>query len=140
MSCRKLLMTNNPVHGRSFALRICGRRYAVGSAQGQRSSWGWVLLSHPLYGNLRPTSTLQICPGGASCCGSRPHVDLQSLEYIENALGIYLAEKDRILSDRDLPGGVKDDFAFIDAELMKESLSRYRMMPGDGFNKVAERR
>lgn len=143
MFCRKLLVTNNPVLG--AAVSPCefveGDTLSVLLRVRDLVHRGWVLLSHPLYGNLRPNqhpyrSILAELP----CGGSRPHVDLQSLEYIENALGIYLAEKDRILSDRDLPGGVKDDFAFIDAELMKESLSRYRMMPGDGFNKVAERR
>lgn len=95
---------------------------------------GWILLSHPLYGNLRPhqhpyRSVLLERPAGES----RPPLDLQSLEYVENALGVYSAEKERILTDRGMPGAVRDDFAYIDAELMKESLSRYGLWPGESL-------
>jgi hypothetical protein len=95
---------------------------------------GWILLSHPLYGNLRPhqhpyRSILLERPDGEP----RPALDLQSLEYVENALGVYSAEKERILSDKGMPEGVRDDFAVIDAELMKESLSRYGLWPRESL-------
>lgn len=134
MSCRRLLVTNNPllrnavpscdfIDGNPLAVLLRSRDYV---------HLGWILLSHPLYGNLRPhqhpyRSILLERPDGEP----RPTLDLQSLEYVENALGVYSAEKERILSDKGMPEGVRDDFAVIDAELMKESLSRYGLWPRD---------
>ncbi len=136
MSCRRLLVTNNPilrdaipscdfVEGNSLSVLVRSRDFV---------HRGWVLLSHPLYGNLRPhqhpyRSVLLERPAG----DSRPPLDLQSLEFLENALGVYLAQKERILSDKGMPDTVRDDFAFIDADLMKESLSRYGLWPRDSL-------
>lgn len=143
MSCRKLLITNNPA--------LCSTVSSCEFVDGDSLSVllrvrdlvhkGWVLLSHPLYGNLRPyqhpyRSVLVEQPG----CKSNPYADLQSLEYIENALGVYSSEKDRIPTDDTMPGDVKDDFAFIDGELMKETLSRYGMTVRESLIKDAERR
>lgn len=136
MSCRRLLVTNNPllrnavpscdfIDGNLLAVLLRSRDYV---------HLGWILLSHPLYGNLRPhqhpyRSILLERPDGEP----RPALDLQSLEYVENALGVYSAEKERILSDKGMPEGVRDDFAVIDAELMKESLSRYGLWPRESL-------
>ena len=136
MSCRRLLVTNNPllrnavpscdfIDGNPLAVLLRSRDYV---------HLGWILLSHPLYGNLRPhqhpyRSILLERPDGEP----RPPLDLQSLEYVENALGVYSAEKERILSDKGMPEGVRDDFAVIDAELMKESLSRYGLWPRESL-------
>jgi hypothetical protein len=136
MSCRRLLVTNNPllrnavpscdfIDGNPLAVLLRSRDYV---------HLGWILLSHPLYGNLRPhqhpyRSILLERPDGEP----RPALDLQSLEYVENALGVYSAEKERILSDKGMPEGVRDDFAVIDAELMKESLSRYGLWPRESL-------
>jgi precorrin-6x reductase len=59
--------------------------------------------------------------------GASSGADLLSVEYIENAIAIYSSQSSRILSAEGIPDSVRQDFAFIDAELMKESLSRYRM-------------
>ena len=136
MSCRRLLVTNNPllrnavpscdfIDGNPLAVLLRSRDYV---------HLGWILLSHPLYGNLRPhqhpyRSILLERPAGET----RSSLDLQSLEYLENALGVYSAEKERILSDKGMPEGVRDDFAVIDAELMKESLSRYGLWPRESL-------
>ena len=136
MSCRRVLVTNNPllkekvdscdfVTGSSLDVLVRTRNFV---------HEGWVLLSHPLYGNLRPhqhpyRSVLLERPAG----DSRPPLDLQSLEFLENALGVYLAQKERILSDKGMPGTVRGDYAFIDAELMKESLSRYGLWPRESL-------
>ncbi len=129
MFCRKMLVTNNPllhehvsscdfVEGNSLDVLVRTRNFI---------HEGWALLSHPLYGNLRPhqhpyRSILMERPQGASS-----GADLLSVEYIENAIAIYSSQSSRILSAEGIPDSVRQDFAFIDAELMKESLSRYRM-------------
>lgn len=143
MSCRRLLVTNNPILAASVPSSelVDGSSLSVLLRVRDLVHGGWVLLSHPLYGNLRPyqhpyRSVLAELPGD----DSRPPVDLQSLDYMESALEVYSAEKDRIPSDQDMPGDVRDDFAFIDAELMKESLFRYDMMRRNGLNQDAERR
>lgn len=86
---------------------------------------GWVLLTHPLYGNLRPhqhpyRSVLLEGPRGGAAS-----TDQLSLEYIENAIAVFSAPSARIMRPEDAPPDVRGDFALIDAELMKESLSRY---------------
>lgn len=129
MFCRKMLVTNNPllheqisscdfVEGNSLDVLVRTRNFI---------HEGWVLLSHPHYGNLRPhqhpyRSILMERPQGASS-----GADLLSVEYIENAIAIYSSQSSRILSAEGIPDSVRQDFAFIDAELMKESLSRYHM-------------
>lgn len=143
MSCRKLLVTNNPVlcAAVSSCELVDGNSLSVLIRVRDLVHRGWTLLSHPLYGNLRPyqhpyRSVLAELEGEDS---GLP-VDLQSLEYIESAIGIYSAEEERIPSDRDMPEDVKKDFAYIDGELMKETLSRYGMLPRDWMMESAERR
>jgi hypothetical protein len=130
MSCRRLLVTNNPllrnavpscdfIDGNPLAVLLRSRDYV---------HLGWILLSHPLYQHPYRSILLER-PDGEP----RPALDLQSLEYVENALGVYSAEKERILSDKGMPEGVRDDFAVIDAELMKESLSRYGLWPRESL-------
>jgi len=59
--------------------------------------------------------------------GASSGADLLSVEYIENAIALYSSHSSRILMTEGMLDSVRQDFAFIDAELMKESLSRYRM-------------
>ena len=129
MSCRRILVTNNPllkerisscdfVEGSTFDVLVRARDSVHA---------GWVLLSHPLYGNLRPhqhpyrSILMERSSDGASSA------DLLSVEYIENAIAIYSSQVARILSTEGMPDDVRQDFAFIDTELMKETLSRYGM-------------
>lgn len=136
MSCRRLLVTNNPLLRNTIPSCdfVDGDSMSVLLRSRDLIHMGWTLLSHPLYGNLRPhqhpyRSVLLERPAGES----RPPLDLQSLEYVENALAVYSAEKERILSDKEMPGGVRDDFAYIDAELMKESLTRFGLWPKESL-------
>lgn len=142
MSCRRVLVTNNPllkekvdscdfVTGSSLDVLVRTRDFV---------HEGWVLLSHPLYGNLRPhqhpyRSIL------AETTQDKTAVDLLSLEYIENAIAIYSARSTRILLAEGMPEAVRQDFAFIDGELMKDSLSRYGMFVREvSLNRAAKRR
>lgn len=91
---------------------------------------GWVLLTHPLYGNLSPSKnpyrTLLI---------KNPHVEsphplschLESLKLIEEALSAYssCASHKLFSGVGDVP--LKNDFAWIDVELMRESLLSYSL-------------
>lgn len=131
MSCRRLLVTNNPllrknvsscdfVEGDSLDVLLQARDCVHA---------GWILLSHPLYGNLRPhqhpyRSILLEYPSGKGPAS----LDITSLEYMENALRVYSSQKTHILTVGGMPEDVRSDFAFLDGELIKESLSRYGML------------
>jgi len=139
MSCRRLLVTNNPllksnipcaefVEGDSLNVLIRARDLVHS---------GWKLLSHPLYGNLRPHQHPYRSVLLEYAREEKTQVpDMQSLDYMENALAVYSAEKSRIPSDGDMPEDVRTDFAFLDAELMKESLSRYGLWPREELKNV----
>ena len=129
MGCRMVLVTNNPflrnkvpscefISGNSFDVLIKARDLVHG---------GWVLLSHPLYGNLRPNQhpyrSILLRRDGPQKEG--PFLDMESLGFMENALRIYGAERDRILSDEGMDEALRDDFAFVDGELMRETLLKY---------------
>ncbi|MEA4880225.1 MAG: GrdX family protein [Synergistaceae bacterium] len=137
MSCRRLLITNNPLLSKniSCSLPVEGTSLDVLRLSRDHVHGGWAVLSSPLYGNLRPhqhpyRSVLieksESQPGG---------VDLLSLELIENALLIYTSQEFSILSPEGMPEEVREDFACIDAELMKETLERYRLFPRQGVEK-----
>lgn len=129
MFCRRMLVTNNPllneqisscdfVEGNSLDVLIRTRNLI---------HKGWVLLTHPLYGNLRPHQHPYRSILMERASESSSTVDPLSVEYIENAIAVYSAQSSRILSVEGMPEDVRQDFSFIDADLMKESLSRYRM-------------
>ncbi|MCR5347934.1 MAG: GrdX family protein [Fretibacterium sp.] len=82
---------------------------------------GNILLTHPLCGNLRPYQQ----PFRSILIEERPGdlVDLDSLSLIEEAVGVY--QSARLLLPQDLDKDTRADYAFIDAELMRESLERY---------------
>lgn len=126
MTCRGVLVTNNPfLKSVSSACEfVDGTSLDVLKRTRDLIHMGWVLLTHPLYGNLRPhqhpyRSVLLEGPHDF------PSTDQLSLEYIENAVAIFTSPTSRMMSPEDAPPAVREDFAFIDAELMKESLSRY---------------
>ena len=87
---------------------------------------GGRLLTHPLCGNLRPyqqpfrSVLIQEFPGAL--------VDLESLSLIENAVAVYKSCEDRMLLPESLDEPTRADYAFIDVELMRESLERYGML------------
>ena len=85
------------------------------------------LLTHPLCGNLRPyqqpfRSVLIQEYSGAL-------VDLESLSMIEDAVAVYRSCEDRLIRPEHLDEPTRADYAFIDGELMRESLERYGMLP-----------
>ena len=85
------------------------------------------ILTHPLCGNLRPNHQhfrsviIDELPGP---------VDIDSLSLIEEAVSVYRSCVPLYLP---LPGDLDEltrkDYAYIDAELMRESLKQYRLLP-----------
>jgi hypothetical protein len=82
------------------------------------------LLTHPLYGNLRPHQQ----PFRSVLIEENPHalVDLESLSMIEEAVLLYRGFEGRLPLPDGLPYAVREDYAFVDSELMKESVERYK--------------
>ena len=78
------------------------------------------LLTHPLCGNLRPNHQPFRSVIVDEYTGS---ADLESLTMIEEAVRIYQSCK--ILLPYELDEPVRKDYAYIDSELMRESLERY---------------
>lgn len=85
------------------------------------------LLTHPLCGNLRPyqqpfrSVLIQKNPGAL--------VELESLSFIEEAILAYRSCQDRLLLPETLSDATRGDYAFVDFELMRESLERYGLLP-----------
>ena len=129
MFCRRMLVTNNPLLNEQISSRdfVEGNSLDVLIRTRNLIHKGWVLLTHPLYGNLRPHQHPYRSILMERASDSSSSVDPLSVEYIENAIAIYSAQSSRILSVEGMSEDVRQDFAFIDADLMKESLSRYRM-------------
>lgn len=81
---------------------------------------GWKFLGHPMYGNFRPskqpfrTLALEEQTDGSP-------IDMESFSLLESAL----ADTDMPMLINNLSDGTRHDFAVIDFELMKETLSRY---------------
>ena len=84
---------------------------------------GSIILTHPLCGNLRPNHQpyrsviVDVIPGA---------VDLDSLSVIESAVNVYQSAK--LIFPKDLDDKTRADYAYIDAELMRESLGRYGLI------------
>jgi hypothetical protein len=135
----KVLMTNNASLHRLISLGYSAR-FVKGSsldvliAVRDAVHLGSRLLTHPLCGNLRPhqqpfrsvliEEALAIEKGGL--------VDLDSLSWIEEAVLVYRScqnDTKRLPLPDDFPVETRRDYAFIDAELMRESLTQYKMWP-----------
>jgi hypothetical protein len=82
------------------------------------------LLTHPLYGNLRPHQQ----PFRSILIEKRPRalVDLESLSMIEEAVLLYRESENSLPLPNDLPHAVREDYAYVDLELMKESVEQYK--------------
>ena len=84
---------------------------------------GSIILTHPLCGNLRPNHQ----PYRSVIVDVKPgYVDLDSLSAIESALNVYQSAK--LIFPEDLDDKTRTDYAYIDAELMRESLGRYGLI------------
>lgn len=80
---------------------------------------GWKFLGHPLYGNFKPSKqpyrTLALEEGQGQA------VDMESFAMLEQALGDQMPP----LNPEDIPETTRQDFAQLDAELMKDTVERY---------------
>lgn len=90
---------------------------------------GWKLSHHPLYGNIRPKqqpfrTILLEEPSGVT--SSLWPADLYSLELITKAVSLYEyeSEKDELSCPWSVPPSMKADCAFLDRELMRETLAQ----------------
>jgi hypothetical protein len=92
---------------------------------------GQSLLTHPLYGNLRPNQQLfrSVLLQKMNKTNSYSAAYVESLSMIEEAVLLYGSYGSRLLTPSSLPDAVREDYAFVDAELMRESLSRYGLLP-----------
>lgn len=84
---------------------------------------GSIVLTHPLCGNLRPNHQ----PFRSVIVDEKSgYVDLDSLSAIESAVNVYQSAK--LIAPKDLDASTRADYAYIDAELMRESLGRYGLI------------
>ena len=84
---------------------------------------GSIILTHPLCGNLRPNHQ----PFRSVIVDEKSgYVDLDSLSAIESAVNVYQSAK--LIVPNELDDSVRADYAYIDAELMRESLGRYGLI------------
>jgi hypothetical protein len=135
MTCSYILFTNNPIikdeiinDGLKF-LFIGGMSLDVLKGARDEVHLGAKLLTHPLYGNLRPyqqpfRTVLAAKESEVSSC------DFESLSLIEKAIEVYQSCIDRLIKPEDLPELLRNDYAFVDLELMRESFSRFRLNKG----------
>ena len=87
---------------------------------------GSIVLTHPLCGNLRPNHQ----PFRSVIVDEKSgYVDLDSLSAIESAVNVYQSAK--LIAPKDLDASTRADYAYIDSELMRESLGRYGLIIND---------
>ena len=86
------------------------------------------ILTHPLCGNLRPNHQ----PYRSVIADIRTGTaDMESLTLIEEAVRIYQSCK--AITPAELDESVRKDYAYVDAELMRESLNHYGLITKEGF-------
>ena len=84
---------------------------------------GSKILTHPLCGNLRPSHQ----PFRSIIIDKMTGlVDLESLTIIEEAVHVYEAYK--LITPQELDEARRADYAYIDSQLMRESLEQYRLI------------
>lgn len=115
------VISNNPHWGDSFEIEyVEGPPSAVFARARDLVHAGWRFLAHPLYGNFNPrknpyrTLLLQSSPDGCA-------VDMDSFEMLERAL-------ENLRTGREPPAmsqEMRNDFAVLDIELMRDALQRY---------------
>jgi hypothetical protein len=129
MAVNVLLVTNNA----RIVPHVSSSRFIEGTARDvfiaarDLVHQGWRLLTHPLYGNFRPLqqpfrSVLLQNPSLSSAS-----VDMDSLELLEKALAFYVLPKEASAANARFASNTLEDLAFLDMELMKESLLRDRV-------------
>ena len=84
---------------------------------------GSIILTHPLCGNLRPYHQ----PFRSVIIDEkRGPVDLESLSLIEDTVHIYQSCK--LIMPHETDELTRKDYAYIDSELMRESLLQYKLI------------
>ena len=91
------------------------------------------LLTHPLYGNLRPNrqpfrSILLQNPAQKER-NFNTSAYLESVSRIEEAILLYRCYGSRLKAPESLTKATRKDYAFVDCELMRESLALYGVLP-----------
>jgi hypothetical protein len=128
------VFSNNPLLDRSPHYRSVSSRQLLRSVR-DLIHRGAVLVNHPLYGNFRPYQqpfrTLIVEMSDTS--GS---VDFNALSLIERALAVYDDPGVRSVLPGELDPEIEADYAYVDGELVRESLRRCGL---EGFLSGAER-
>jgi hypothetical protein len=112
---------------------LCGTPLDVLTAARDAIHMGSELLTHPLYGNLRPNQQpfrsilLRNFTQNERNFGKAAY--LESISRIEEAVLLYRGYGNRLLDPKQLPPSLREDHAFVDTELMRESLTLYGMLP-----------
>ena len=87
---------------------------------------GSKILTHPLCGNLRPNHQ----PFRSVIVDEKSGlVDLESLSLIEDAVRVY--QSCNLILPQDIDELTRKDYAYIDSELMRESLLQYKLLRRD---------
>ncbi len=89
---------------------------------------GWLLLTHPLYGNIQPSqqrfrSVLVGLPD------EKKNIDAGSLSILEGALALY-KKKGAHPVNPVLESSHLEDFAALDVYLLQDSMERYGLLKG----------
>jgi len=136
-----VLVTNNPCFQQSVdssrLMFLCGTSLNVLTAARDEIHLGSELLTHPLYGNLRPNqqpfrSVLLRKPAIEKNDKHEKNFDaafyLESISTIEEAVLLYRSYGSQLLTPERLPGPARNDYALVDSELMRESLTQYGLL------------
>jgi len=132
-----VLITNNPCFQQSIDSPrlqfLPGTPLDVLIAARDAVHLGSELLTHPLYGNLRPNqqpfrSVLlrNFAQNGRNFAAA---AYLESISTIEEAVLLYRSYGSRLQAPENLPDAAREDYAFVDSELMRESLTLYGLLP-----------
>ena len=94
---------------------------------------GSELLTHPLYGNLRPNQQpyrsillRNFTQNEERDFGKSAY--LESTSMIEEAVLLYRSYGSRLIAPECLSHATREDYAFVDSELMRESLTLYGLL------------
>ena len=123
MKKNHIIITNNPKVNEFFSdlafevILIDGGYFEVLDETRKRVHLNYHLKTHPLSGSIKPNET----PYKSIAIEKENHVDMMSLELIENAIEVY----DRLQKDLKTPywtDQILDDFMVIDLDLIKHAL------------------
>lgn len=86
---------------------------------------GWQFICHPLYGNFNPCrhpyrTLLLSYPEEKGMS-----IDMDSFSMLEAAIESCRDEMRQIPERKDMPDWMKDDYAMLDRELLKETVEKY---------------